>query len=348
MRKRFGELRGIPLVIVALLFMAGSSRAWAVNASPTPVKQVAIATPARDNDYGWNQQGVLAARRAAASVGARVVVADGIGYDNVEPVLGRLARGGASFVIAQASGFNTIAPRVAQQYRVPIITYDSPKNLQKSLVSDIETSSQQGAYLAGILAAKTTRTGTLGIVISASDTNWYKQTGGFVAGARSVKKGIKFRFAQIGQAAYDDAAGGKRVAQAVIADGADVVFGMGDGASFGYLQAVETAKEGHKVWFIDVIGNKTPIDKKHVLLSSVLWNFTPIFKRAIHDIQNGTYGTHLYSLNDSTGISLLKTPYITPALWKLIEYDRQAIAAGKIHGPRTPTESKDRQILKGP
>ena len=52
---------------------------------------------------------------------------------------------------------------------------------------------------------------------------------------------MKFRFAQIGQAAYADAAGGKRVTQSVIAAGADIVFGMGDGSSFGMLQAVETA-----------------------------------------------------------------------------------------------------------
>src|SRR6202011_4535553 len=97
------------------------------------------------------------------------------------------------------------------------------------------------------------KTNKLGIVISAADTNWFKQSGGFVAGARSVNKKVQFSFAQIGQAAYDDAAGGKRVMQTVIAGGADVVFGMGDGASFGYLNAAEQAHMGHKVWFIDVI-----------------------------------------------------------------------------------------------
>ena len=84
--------------------------------------------------------------------------------------------------------------------------------------------------------------------------------------------------------------------QSVIARGADVIFGMGDGASFGYLQAIETAKAGHKVWFIDVIGNKTAIDKKHVLLSSVIWDFTQVFKQAIRAIDNGTFGTKPYFL----------------------------------------------------
>ena len=103
-----------------------------------------------------------------------------------------------------------------------MISYDNPKNLIKDYMSDIETSSQDGAYLAGVLAAKKTTTGKLGIVISAADTNWFKQSGGFVAGARSVNPDVKFSFAQVGQAAYDDAAGGKRVMQATIASGADV------------------------------------------------------------------------------------------------------------------------------
>ena len=157
-----------------------------------------------------------------------------------------------------------------------MISYDNPKNLIKDYMSDIETSSQDGAYLAGVLAAKKSTTGKLGIVISAADTNWYKQSGGFVAGARSVNPDVKFSFAQVGQAAYDDAAGGKRVMQATIASGADVIFGMGDGATLGYIQAVETSKK--KVWFIDVIGNPTPIDKKGAVLSSVLWDFSKVFK----------------------------------------------------------------------
>ena len=111
-----------------------------------------------------------------------------------------------------------------------------------------------------MLAALTTKTGTLGIVVSASDENWFKQSGGYCQGARSVNKSVKFKYGRIGQADYADAAGGRRITRAVIAGGADVVFGMGDGSSFGMLQAVETAKApagAKKVWFIDVIGDKS-------------------------------------------------------------------------------------------
>src|SRR5579883_1527260 len=197
MRRRFG----FGLAGAAAAAVAGLVAAAALAAGSGKVTTIAIAAPAKANDYGWNQMGVMAAKAVGKAIGAKVVVDDGIGYDNTEAVLRRLAQSGASFVIAQASGFNTVAPRIAQQYKVPMISYDNPKNLIKGYMSDIETSSQDGAYLAGVLAAKMSKTGTLGIVISAADTNWYKQTGGFVAGARSASPKVKFLFAQVGQAA---------------------------------------------------------------------------------------------------------------------------------------------------
>jgi basic membrane protein A and related proteins len=311
-------------------------------AAASAVSKIGIAAPEKANDYGWNQQGVESAQRAATAAGSEIEVADGIGYDNVEPVLRRLAQSGSELIIAQASGYNTIAPKVATQFNVPTIVFDAPTATKEGVVADVETSSQQGAYLAGILAAKTSKTGTLGIVISAADTNWFKQAGGFVAGARSVNPDVKFRFAQIGQAGYADSAGGKRVTAQVIAAGADVVFGMGDGASFGMLQAVETAKPpagASKVFFIDVIGDKTNVDKKGVLLSSVLWDFTDIYTTAIADIGAGTFGAAGYDLTVANGISLLKTDKAPAEVWTEIDTAREGVADGSIEVPLTPTQA---------
>src|SRR5260370_35994696 len=112
------------------------------------------------------------------------------------------------------------------QYNVPIMTYDIASELGPGLVSKSTRSAQQAGYLAGILAAKTTKTKTVGIVISASDTNWYEMSGGFAAGVHSVNPKVKILVAEIGPAAYDDSAGGKRVAQTLMSAGADAGFGM--------------------------------------------------------------------------------------------------------------------------
>ena len=345
MRSRVPGVRVVSVVVAVALVAAGA--AYAAGALKSgKVTVVGIATPAKIVDYGWNQQGYNGAKAAAAANGAKFTSITNVGYDKTDVVLRQLIKSGANFIVAHASGYDTIATRLAQQYKVPMITYDVPTNLKKGYVSYVTTSSQEGAYLAGILAAKTTKTHKVGIIISAADDNWYKMSGGFAAGFRSVDKTSKIFFATISPTGYDDAAGGKRVANSVIAQGADVLFTMGDEASFGYLQAIESAKVGHKVWMIGDIGDMTPIDKNKVFLSSVLWNFTGTYNQMIKDVNAGTYGTHGYNLSlKNGGISLLKTKYIPAAVWAQIAAAQAKIMAGKITIPVTHKAGDVQKLL---
>jgi basic membrane protein A len=330
-------------VVAALVVVAGGA------ASPAKVSEVGFAAPEKPTDYGWNQQGFAGAKKAAAATGAKVLDATGSGYDNVEPNLRRLAQQGADLIIAHASGYNSAGPAVAEEFKVPVVVWDAKAGaVKKGLVSNVITRAQEGAYLAGVLAGLRTKTNTLGIVVSASDENWFKQAGGYVQGARSVNKKVKFRYGRIGQASYADAAGGKRITQTVIAAGADIVFGMGDGSSFGMMQAVATAKPprgASKVWFIDVIGDKRKIDKKGVLLSSELWNFAPIYTRAIKAVNAGNFGS-TYVLNAKNGLSLLRTNKAPASVWAKVTATQKRIARGSVKVVSTATERQVKRYCK--
>ena len=343
-RMRVSGLAGFLLVAAAaLVVVAGGA------ASAQKVVKVGFASPEKPTDYGWNQQGYIGAKKAAAVNGAKVLDATGSGYENVEPNLRRLAQQGADLIIAHASGYNSAAPAIAEEFKVPVVVWDAKASaVKKGLVSNVLTRAQEGAYLAGVLAAQMSKTGTLGIVVSASDENWFKQAGGYCQGARSINKTVKFKYGRIGQASYADAAGGKRITQAVISAGADVVFGMGDGSSFGMLQAVGTAKApagATKVWFIDVIGDKTKIDKKGVLLSSELWDFAPIYTRAIRAVNAGTFGTTYY-LDAKSGLSLLKTNKAPASTWAKVAAAQKKIANGSTKVISTATEPAVKKYCK--
>ena len=60
-------------------------------------------------------------------------------------------------------------------------------------------------------------------------------TVGFAEGLKATNPDAKLIYSVIGEAAYDDAAGAKRVTEQQLAADADIIFGMGDGASFGML-----------------------------------------------------------------------------------------------------------------
>lgn len=301
-----------------------------------------LATPAKPNDYGWNQKSVADARETAEEMNVELTVNTGLGYEEVASPL-RQAAQNSGFVIAQASGYNSIAPTVAQQTGVPFLVWDNPEANEPGLVANASTRAQQGAYLAGILAAENSESGTLGIIVSADDANWNKMSGGFITGARSVSEDIQIEFAQIGQAAYSDTAGGRRVANTLISAGADVIFGMGDGSTLGMVQAVDNA-EG-EVSFIDVIGSVKP-EAEAAVLSSVLWNFEVVYKQAIEGIRAGSFGEEGYTLSVANdGISLLRTDQIEDQLWQRLQDTKEQIANGEVEIPDTTERSAVEELL---
>ena len=307
------------------LLMAGSALA-------AEVKSIAILTPEDGTDYGWNQQGVDAAKAAAAATGVQVIVAQGLGYGDVRPTMRELAADGASLLIAHASGYNTAAPEIGAEMKIPVAIVDTPSALKAGMVADYTLSGHTGAYLAGRLAGKMTRSKTVGIVVSGEPPSWNSQSAAFAQGVKAENPEVKVRYAVIGPAAYSDAAGGKRVTEQVIAAGADIVFGQGNGSSFGMLQAVETVKaaDGGKVMFIDVIGDKTAIDKGY-LLSSVVWNITPVYVAMINDLKADTFGTKCYTISlADDSIKLLKTPQIPDDVWASVMKLRDDVLSGAI------------------
>ena len=292
----------------------------------------AIGTPEPGSAFGWHQQGRTAAEAVAEAYGLELVVAEGMGYGDIRPTLRELAAEGVDLMIAHAGGYNTTAPEIARETGVPVAIVDDPDGLVPGLVADYTLSGHEGAYLAGVLAARTTRTGTLGIVVSGEPPAWNAQSAAFAEGARSVAADIGLVYAVIGPAAYSDAAGGRRVTDAVIAAGADIVFGQGNGSTFGMIQAVETgtAADGGAVWFIDVIGDKSQLDTGH-LLSSVLWNMAPTYSAMIDDLNAGRFGTTAYTIGLADGsVELLRTPHIPDAVWQDVMAVHRQIVDGAI------------------
>jgi simple sugar transport system substrate-binding protein len=95
-------------LVTAVAMTAGGASGTRSTAAGK-VTKVAIATPAKATDYGWNQQGLNGAAAAAKANGATLKSVTNIGYDNTQNVLRQLATGGAQFIIAHASG--TTRPR---------------------------------------------------------------------------------------------------------------------------------------------------------------------------------------------------------------------------------------------
>jgi simple sugar transport system substrate-binding protein len=260
-----------------------------------------------------------------------------------------MVKKGCELIICHASGYQTVAPEIAREAGVKVTTVENHRDVRPGLISDIDTQPQGGSYLAGWLAGKMTRSNIVGIVASAEPPTWNRMSAGFAQGLKASNPISKLLYSVIGEAAYADAAGGIRNARDQIAVGADVIFGMGDGASFGMLQACATKKagDGGKAWFIDVIGDKRAIDRADVLLSSVIMDMSVVYEEVIKSYMSGTFGQQHWVGMDNGAIYLLELNKGVPGSVKEeLKSIEQKIVAGAIKVVDIPTAVELHKFLK--
>lgn len=309
------SLSRLMLAMLAILAVSLSSvlPALAQDATPpagTLPKKVAVITPSAKTNLGWDQQAADGITAVAAKLGIEAIVQENGGYDDITPALKDLKDEGAELIICHASGYQTTCPDFANAEKVPVAVIENPTAVTPGLVSDIETQAQEVAYLAGVAAGKMTKTGTVAVVVSGEPPTWNFMTVGFAEGLKATNGSAKLIYSVIGEAAYDDSAGAKRVTEQVLGAGADIVFGMGDGASFGMIEAIRDFNKEHAdapAKFIDVIGDKSK-DYSDVLLTSVVFDYTGIYEAMINDLANGTFGKTYTMDVKNGGVRLLDLP----------------------------------------
>ena len=122
-------------------------------------------------------------------------------------------------------------------------------NVASALFADNEA-----AYLAGVAAAKTTKTKVVGFVGGIKGAVLTRFEKGFEAGVKSVDPSIKIdvQYAE----SFGDAAKGKTIAAAQYTAGADIVYQVAGGTGAGVFNEAksinETRNESEKVWVIGV------------------------------------------------------------------------------------------------
>jgi len=302
-------------------------------AAGDPPQRVGLAIPEAGTDKGWNEQGEAGLEIVAKKYGFKMEIAEALGYGDIKPTLRDMVKKGCELIICHASGYQTVAVEIARETGVKVTTVENHKGVTAGLISDIDTQPQGGSYLAGWLAGKMTRSDIVGIVASGEPPTWNRMSAGFAQGLKESNPNSSLLYSVIGAAAYSDAAGAKRNTQDQIAVGADVIFGLGDGASFGMLQACSTKKagDGGKVWFIDVIGDKRQIDRADVLLTSVVMDMAVVYEEIIKSYMDGTFGQQHWVNMNNGGIYLLElNRAVSQPVREGLKTIEKKIIAGKI------------------
>ncbi len=191
---------------------------------------------------------------------------------------------------------------------------------------------EEGAFLAGYLAAKMSKTETIGFIGGMSVPIIHNFQYGFKAGAKYANKKINVieQYAE----SFTDAAKGKAIANQMIGKNADVVFhaagAVGDGV-------IEAAKEKNKM-AVGVDRDQNYLAPKNVITSSMKRVDTAIFN-VVADLNKGTFkgGTTIeYGLKDGAVDIAPTTSKMVPAvLLEEVAKIKTQIIAGKIKVPAT-------------
>ena len=172
---------------------------------------------------------------------------------------------------------------------------------------------EEAGYLTGLIAAKMTKTNTIGWIGGLdipSCSNFYI---GFEKGAKEVNQDIKVlkQFTN----SFTDAAKGRVVAQQMVSEDADIIFMAAGGGNAGALEVVR--EKNIKAIGVDMPNNYLAPDH---IVTSALKNVGEGLKLTIKDFVNGefTSGEVKYDLSNG-GVGFEKTNLLSDEIIKYVE-----------------------------
>ncbi len=289
-------------------------------------KRIAALFAGRIDDKGFMQAGYGGLRAAAERLGVSVSHKDGVRpeKDLLAEALRELASAKPDLVVAHGGQNNAAAQLVAAE-RPDVNFVVTQGNVTGPNLASYEVLQEHSAFLAGALAALTTRTGVVGHMSGIRVTPGLKGRAAYANGVRHVNPDVRLLTNFSGN--QDDNALSKRVAAAMIDGRADVIFTM---LNAGRNGAVEACRERGIAQIGNVI-DWTVIAPDVFIASAVADSGLALFNAA-KDVAEGTFkagSIRQIGLDQPDAVRLALSERVTPDVRARIE-----ALAGEIRAKR--------------
>lgn len=235
-------------------------------------------------DAGWSFAHDLGRKAVEAHFGDKVqttfVESVPEGAD-AERVIRDLAAQGNKIIFATSFGYMEPMLKVAQEF--PDVKFEHATGYKTAPNMRIyDASFYQDAYMAGIIAAHMTKTGTLGFVGSFPIPEVLRNINAYALGAQSVKPDIKLKVVWVNS--WFDPPKETEAAQSLINQGADVLLQNTDSTA-----VLQTAEKNGKYAFGWDSDMSSFGPKAH--LASAVVNWGPYYIQAVQEVLDGTWQT---------------------------------------------------------
>jgi basic membrane protein A len=215
-------------------------------------------------DKSFNDMMAQGMEKAKADFGADYVVIQPRAVSEFQSAIARAAAQGFDVIIG--SSFDMIEPMKAVAKAFPNQKFGlvdvGPDPIAPNVASTV-TKDWEGSFLVGYIAAKTTKTGTIGFVGGKDIPIIHRFFVGYYYGAKMANPDVKILETYTGS--FQDPAGGKEYTLALVHQGADINFAVAGATSAGVIEA---AKES-KTFAIGVDSNQNYMAPGSVLTSMV-------------------------------------------------------------------------------
>ena len=255
---------------------------------------------------------------------------------DAERVIRDLAEQGNKIIFATSFGYMEPMLKVAAEF--PDVKFEHATGYKMSANMRVyDAKFYEDAYLAGVIAGKMSKTGTLGFVGSFPIPEVLRNINAFTLGAQSVNPKIKTKVVWV--SSWFDPPKEGDAAQSLITGGADVLLQNTDSSA-----VVQTAEKAGKYAFGWDADMSAVAPKAHLASAVVHWG--GYYVKAVKDVMNGTWKSERTVWGVKEGQNdLEKIADVVPADTKAkIDEVKAAMKAGTFEvftGPLSNNEGKE-------
>jgi len=250
---------------------------------------------------------------------------------SIEPAMRAFAERDYDLIIGVGFAQSDIMAKVAKDYpNLDFAIIDGV--IEAPNVASLVFKEHEGSYLVGMIAARTTKTGTIGFIGGMDIPLIHRFQRGYLEGAEAVNPRVKVitNYVGVTDAAWNNPGKGKELAVAQIGKGADVIFTAAGNSGLGAFDAAEQ----YKKFVIGVDANQNWVKPGYVLTSMVKRVDNAVVQ-IIKDKLEGKFrgGFHVYGL-ENEGVAYALDEYnqslIKPEVIAEVEAAKKKILAGQI------------------
>src|SRR5215213_9082124 len=254
----------------------------------------------------------------------------------IEPAMRAFAERNFDLIIGVGFAQAPIMQQVAKDYpNIQFAIIDGVSELPN--VASLIFKEHEGSFLVGIIAAKTSKTGTIGFLGGMDIGLIHRFEKGYEEGAKSINPNIRVitNYVGVTDGAWNNPGKGKELSLAQIGKGADVIFTAAGNSGLGVFDAVEQQgkQNGRATHFVIGVDANQNMVKPGFVLTSMVKRVDNAVYQIVRDVTEQRFkgGMHVFGL-ESDGVG-----YVVD------EYNRNLLSAEAI----AAAEDAKRKIIAG-